>query len=253
MSGTGSGFGSAPLKKHKRCAQPREDYEMNICNMTKNYIKTVIVVLSLLIKTQLTVGQIFVVSESKKCFSWDNKKLRTGDTLDIKSGFIVKQNGKLIIRHPNQWYSTYDAPSKYKLDTIYLKLKTTKEYITHDSIFAILKEKNIYHCDFHYKFVCKKILGGYATSYADNIKQENNYRIETTEPQIKIEWNYPVEYKGIYYVLVTNIFEDYIDLKVTNNNFLDLNLVHYKRQGAIIYKVISEECRESDTNIVIMK
>lgn len=217
-------------------------------------MKRTVVILSLVfITTQLIIAQAFVVSESKKCFTSDNKKLKEGDTLFMNSVFSIEKNGKLMIRHPNQWYSAYSTPSKYRLDTLLAKLVTTKEYMTHDSIFNILKEKNINQCDFPYKLICKPIFGGYATSYADNIRQETNFRIETTEPSIKIEWNSPVEYKGSYFILVTNIFDDYIDIKVTRDNFIDLDLIRYKRHNAILYKVISEECRESNKNVIVMK
>jgi len=222
--------------------------------LTMFFMKRAVVILIILfITTHLTIAQIFIVSESKKCFTSDNKKLKKGDTLIINSVFSIERKGKLTIRHPNQWYSSYSTPSKYSLDTLFAKLMSTREYITHDSIFNVLKEKNISQCDFPYKLICKPIFGGYATSYADNIKQETNFRVETTEPSIKIEWNYPVNYKGSYYILITNMFEDYIDIKVTTDNFIDLNLIPYKRQSAILYKVISEECRESDTNLIIMK
>jgi hypothetical protein len=243
---------------HQRCAQPPDhstiDDRLTIRTKLTFFMKRTIIIFNLIfITTQLTIAQIFVVSESKKCYSSDNKKIKKGDTLYMNSVFSIEKNGKLMIRHPNQWYSAYSTPSKYRLDTLFAKLMTNREYMTHDSIFNILKEKNIYKCDFPYKLICKPIFGGYATSYADNIKQDTNFRIETTEPLIKIGWNYPIEYKGSYYILVTNMFEDYIDIKMTKDNFIDLNLIPYKRQGAILYKVISEECRESDTNVIIMK
>jgi hypothetical protein len=214
-------------------------------------MKATVIVLNLLFAiTQLTIAQTFVISESKKCFSLDNKKLKTGDTLNINSVFSIEKNGKIVIQHPNQWQSIYSTPSKYRLDTLLAKLITTREYVIHDSIFNILKEKNIYHCDFPYKLICKPIFSGFSTSNADDIKDQTKYTSETAYSSIKLEWTYPVEFKGKFYILVTNGFDEYIDIKVTTDKFIDLDLLPYRGQGIILYKVISEECRESDTNFI---
>jgi len=63
---------------------------------------------------------------------------------------------------------------------------------------------------------------------------------------------YPVDYKGRYYILITNLFGENLDIKVTSDNFLQLDLIPYKSEPAILYKVISEECRESKTNLIKM-
>jgi hypothetical protein len=201
----------------------------------------------------LTIAQTFVVDEAKKCFSFDNKKIRNGDTLDITSGFSIEKNGKITIRHANDWYSRYTIPMKYKIDTLFTKLTLTKEYVTHDSIFNVLQQNNIHHCEFPYKFICKPIFGGVATSLADDIKQEGNYIIETNETNLKIEWTYPTEYKGRYFILISNMFDEYIDVKVTSDSYFNLDLMPYKPQHAILYKVVSDECRESRMNLIKWK
>jgi hypothetical protein len=90
-------------------------------------------------------------------------------------------------------------------------------------------------------------------SYTDNIKQPNDRRLESADPSIKVEWNHPEGYRGKYYLVLTTMFQDYIDIKTTYENFIDLSLLPYKKHTAIIYKVVSEECRESDLNIIVMK
>jgi hypothetical protein len=140
----------------------------------------------------------------------------------------------------------------YKLDTLVASIKSTREYIIHDSVFNVLKQNNIDNCNFPYKLICKPIFGGFATSYADNIKLPNG-RIETSEASIRIGWNHPEAYQGKHYILLTTFFGEHVDIKETRENFVDLNLLPYKRHTAIIYKVISAECRESDQNIIVMK
>jgi hypothetical protein len=208
---------------------------------------------SLLLSSQISSGQTFVVVEAKGSFHLNGAKIRKGDTLNIQSKFLIKKKGQLKFVHSNQWGFIYAAPMKYKLDTLFTKIAATKEFIIHDSIFNVLRSANIHRCDFPYKLICTPILGGFTTSYADDIKSEHSHRIETAEPSIKLKWNYPADYKGTYYVLITTLFDDYIDLKTAQENSIELNLLGYKRHRAILYKVISEECRESDLNAIIMK
>jgi len=216
-------------------------------------MKIIIAILSLSLSAHLTIAQSFVASDTKKCFSLDNKKIRNGDTLSIASGFSMEKNGKITLRHSNDWHSRYAFARKYKMDTLFTKLKLTKEYIRHDSIFNVLHENNIHRCDFPYKFICTPIFGGVATSLADDIEQVGNYITETNETNLKIEWTYPIDYNGRYFILISNMFDEYIDIKVTSDRHLNLNLIPYKELHAILYKVISDECRESRMNMIKWK
>jgi hypothetical protein len=158
-----------------------------------------------------------------------------------------------VLRHNNGWLSRHTVPMEYNVGSIFDSIKATREYTTHDSIYNVLKANGIYQCEFPYLLKCKPIFGGVATSLADMIHGKNDIHTETSDSSIRIEWTHPGEYTGQYYILVSNLFEDYVDLKVTSTNFIDLNLIPYRSQNAIAYKVISEECRESDQYLVIMK
>lgn len=68
-----------------------------------------------------------------------------------------------------------------------------------------------------------------------------------------IEWDYPVDYSGKYFLLLTNMFNDYIDIVGTSDKSIKLDLGKYRGiHQLVMYKVISEECRESNNSHVIV-
>ena len=220
--------------------------------MTKKIALTV----SMILCIHVLFGQSFIVREVKKCTHTDGRKIKKGDTLDLASNFIVSKKGTINLQHANGWVMQYSAPVSYKLDSLFGKVKISPEFITHDSLFNILSSNNVEKCNFPYKFDCTPIFNGIAfgtaTSIADNIKTPNR-RIETFENTVMLKWMYPVPYDGKFYLIIKNMFEDYIDLKVVQGDSFLLDLTPYKKHGGILYRITSEECRETDDQIIVMK
>ncbi|NOS93600.1 MAG: hypothetical protein HOP30_16905 [Cyclobacteriaceae bacterium] len=153
-------------------------------------LKTIFILFSFLLITPSTVAQFYRVTEVKKSFYASKKKIKKGDTLNLKSNFFIEKKGKLTFQHINEWYSIYTQPRKYRMDSLIGEVMASREYKLHDSVYTILKKNNILHCKFTYKIECRMTPGGaFATYYADDIRLKNDPHIETSEPKVGIEWS----------------------------------------------------------------
>ncbi|HYG02363.1 MAG TPA: hypothetical protein VD927_07945 [Chryseosolibacter sp.] len=197
-------------------------------------------------------AQALVVSSSKKTFYLNGEKIKTGDTLDLRRPVIIKQKGTLQYAFPNKWSSHTNKPDTYRLDTMMASIMSTKEYILHDSIFNILKSRNLHDCHFNYHFTCKTTPGGHACDFADDIKIENDQVIRTNADSVPVSWKFPVAYGGNYFMVISDMFDNYLALTVTSDTKIDLDLRPHKKQPLILYYIISEECRESSGHAIKM-
>jgi len=93
---------------------------------------------------------------------------------------------------------------------------------------------------------CQKAITCYRTS-------TNNPARYSDQDSILLAWDFRSNYKGKYYVVVMNLFEDHVLLMITDEKELVLNLKPLKTERDIIYKVISEDCFESELIAIHMK
>ena len=220
-------------------------------------MKTLLLTLIFLLSGELTIGQTFTVYEVRKCFYANGGRIKKGDTLSLQSKFTIQKSGEIELTFIDQWSFRRNNVGNYAMDTIYSNLKRLKTFRTIDSIYQVLKDNRIADCKFNYKYSSKfkKLTDGSVVSWSDtdNIKVKNNQRIETTDSIVLIEWDYPVDYSGKYFLLLSSMFDEYIDVLTTSDESIELDLGKYRGiHQLIMYKVISEECRESNNSHVIV-
>jgi len=220
-------------------------------------MKISLLTLILLLGSELTIGQTFTVSEVRKCTYVNGGRIKKGDTLSLQSKFTIQKSGEIELVFIDQWSFRRNNVGNYAMDTIYSNLKRLKNFRTIDSIYQVLRDNRIADCKFNYKYTSKskRLTDGSLVRWSDtdDIKVKSNERIETMDSIVLIEWDYPIDYSGKYFLLLTNMFNDYIDIVATSDKSIKLDLGKYRGiHQLIMYKVISEECRESNNSHVIV-
>jgi hypothetical protein len=108
----------------------------------------------------------------------------------------------------------------------------------HDSIHQVLKSKNLDRCQpvrpcgNPFERVFKKAEDNVLTAKADSIT---------------LTWNHWTDYTGKYYVLVASVFDDFLFLGEVDTNQYVLSLKPFKGEPVVQYKVIAENCTETQT------
>ena len=217
-------------------------------------MKPLLFLLTLIASHSAVQSQTFIAYKPKNCSYTDGEKIKNGDTLTLQSSFTVAKKGSLQLMLENGQALFCTEPGIHRVDTLFAALQKTTAYRRHDSVYMVLKTNNIYKCSFPYTLVCEPLkFGGYATRYADRIDLDGVFRTETAEPTMKLKWNYPVPYEGKYFILVTDLFGDFLNIYSTAENTFELPLVPLKPAGVVLYRIISGECRESEERLIVMK
>lgn len=181
------------------------------------------------------------VWSAKRVFYQDGTKIRVDDRIERQSKIVIKEKGKIGVYLANNWTAFITEPGVYNLDSAVRELEANRGYIVHDSIYNVLVEKNIHECNFYY---CER---GPAQpdSLSRWIETGLQGHLETTQPSTTVSWKAPWKYQGKYYVTIANIFEEYLDLLVTDKPSIDIDLTRYGDEHAIVFRVISEKCHKS--------
>ncbi len=203
------------------------------------------------------------VAKSKKAFLNDHK-VKKGDILTYADIVFIKLNGTLILRGTSSRpmelnQGTHELGAKY--------LAHLEKYQRHDSISHQLKLLGLKDCDFPYDYV---MVTHNAHALVGQIEIERDSTVDETsrhayfsfvntneQSSVPISWSNPDEsYRGKYFILVQDIFEDYLELLETNETRLNFDLTNYISNQVLpplVFTIIAEDCRESAPSAVMLK
>ena len=199
--------------------------------------------------TYTSFGQELNVDFAKGAYSSTGEKIRKGKALSRKSEVLIKKDGQLNLRYKNRWTIIVD-PGKYDIDSLLKSELDNPDFRINDSIHNVLEGKGLKDCRFNYK---TEQAGVHAHRNIDDIKIKIARNVLTSEDTLTIKWENPIPYRGEYYVILKNMFDDYIGLETTRSDEMMLNLKRYKKHIAFLYKIMAEDCRESETHIIRME
>ncbi len=191
-------------------------------------------------------SQKFAVKECSNAAFPGGLKISIGDKLNADEIVVIKKKGKLTLDFGGWPFSLYTGT--HHLDSV-LDEERKKDigFKLHDSIYTVLAKAKLSDCD--------KIgihCGNPYELLNPNYKKPNRV-ISTNADSVLLKWDDRPGFTGKYYPVVSSIFEDLIHLEVTNNLELSLNLLPFKKNGAILYKVISDDCTASDKFTIKMR
>jgi hypothetical protein len=200
-----------------------------------------IVLLLLLLFFSETLSQELTVADSKKATYLDGQIIQKGDTINTNGRIRIARRGKLGLRLGRSTFNLKRC--NYDMDSV-LRQRITREYLIDDSIYSIMRNENVLDC---------KKTGFYCMTYRrltnPNYRQADHMVLATGD-SVKLNWEERPDHKGVYYVVFATVFEDLIHIEITDKNALNFNLLPFKREKAILYKVVSKGCIESDWMLI---
>jgi len=203
-----------------------------------------LLLITLLFFSHILLAQELQIIKAKKSYLKNGEKLKKDSQIEINSIVEIKRGGELSLKSRTGWHMFLEEGS-YNINSAY---ESNLNLVKHDSIYSLMDNLGILNCDILSSFVCTPIMGGVRTSYAGMIEGRKNYSGKIIKSDsVILEWIDPSEIKQGYYFVVYNLFDELIGIHRTESNSITLNLVGYRKEieGIMIYKIISDECKES--------
>lgn len=210
---------------------------MYIGTFAKVIMRLIIYIFTLLGFTH-TIAQQLTVVDTEKSSYLGGSKLREGITLSTDKQVKIRTGG--YVRMKYRHWEICLTPGIYKLDSVVFAQRQRREYIVDDSVYSILEAMGLTNCQL------KGIRCGNPYKYLNPSYKDERF-VRALSDTVVLEWENEVNFAGPYYVVLFNIWEEYLDIHTTDKPELLLSLHPYKKQDGILFKVISADCFESDT------
>lgn len=192
----------------------------------------------LLISFFESAGQDVVAWRSEGARYLKGRKIKGGDRIDLDRKVNIGDKGHMIVEYGRWTFSL--EPGTYDMDSVVYGQRQRREFIVDDSIYTILKNHGLLNCR-KAGIQCLDV-----NQYTNpNYKPKDNTIVVKTD-RVVLKWEDRVDYTGRYFVVFSTIFDELTHLEVTDKKEMEFNVVPYKKEKLIMYKVISEDCIESD-------
>jgi len=200
-----------------------------------------------------SVAQKFIVTETNNSTYDNGLMINIGDVLEKDTQINIANSGSISIQHPN-WYKTHiTLPGSYRMDNYLDKIKESSSYIKHDSLYNFYRSYGMDSCIFASQANAgRRLSKADAEKMIDSQQQDPNRIImndnsptTTNQSTAKLGWNTRGGYKGNYFIIINNMFDDYLDkVIVTKRSKITLDLNKYGNEKAILVRIYSENCKQ---------
>lgn len=191
--------------------------------------------------TETTAQQLIVV-DSEVTVYVKGRKIKKGDKIDVSKRIKINEGGHLGLEY-GRW-TFYLQPGTYSMDSVLQGQIHSRQFIVDDSIYSVLKNENLLSCK-KSGIQCMDV----NQLLNPNYKKKNN-SIVATGDSVVLKWEYRPEYDGVYYVVFTTMFNEFVHLDKTIKKEIEFDLRPFKNEKAIMYKVVSKDCMESDLMVI---
>ena len=203
---------------------------------------------SIIFLTSDLCGQDLIVAESIDAYYTNGKAISHHDVIPPGTTVRIERKGKLSINYKERW-TLYFNRGVHHVDSTLLRELRKPEFVLHDSIYKVLEGNGLLRCRSDFSRTVPD--GPHHPSPADKINIINPPDITLISDRVKLEWTSPNNYHGIYYLIIMNLYEEYVGIFQLKNESVDLDLKPFSWTTKILlYKIIAENCRESDTQIL---
>jgi hypothetical protein len=189
-----------------------------------------------------TLAQQVTVRDSRKATYLNGQRIKKGHEISTTESVRIAGGGHLGLTYGRLTF--YLDPGTYDLDSVLQRQKMKREYIIDDSIYSVLKKENLLNC----KKTGIQCVNCNALANPNHKRQDHS--VVATGDSVTLRWDQHPDYKDNYYVVFSTMFEEYIHIQKTAKNELNFNILPFKREKAILYKVISKDCIESDWMLI---
>jgi hypothetical protein len=165
------------------------------------------------------------------------KRVKTGTKIEIAEG------GELWLEY-GKWNFSLGSGT-YDIDSVVNA--SVKFNLKKDSIYNILKSQNLLNCREANALRCLGA-GPFDTKKIEKLE------ISLTTP-LELSWKRE-GFEDLYYVIITNIFDEYIYLESTRSSSTKIDLLKLKPNivsNAILCKIVSTSCEASNTLLIAIK
>jgi hypothetical protein len=191
----------------------------------------------LLISFTETIAQDVTILDASNAYYLDGTELKNRNALLTDQKVEIKKKGHLGIRYGH--WRIYLKQGVYNMDSAIMAQRQIREYIIDDSIYSILKTKELHDCE------DTSIQCANPYKYLDPWYKDDRIT-KASSDTVVLKWENETNMR-FYYVVLSNMWDEYIGIHTSDKNELILDLLAYKNERTIFYKVISEDCAASET------
>ena len=211
-------------------------------------MKTFTLLLFATLMVQNIAAQDILVKRSKKVFFEDGTPIQDGQRFPAQGRVKILKKGELLIEYRG-YSKEFSRPGDYDLDSAIQVIRAYPLFQRHDSIYTVLESKNILACEFNYQVRATPGAVWDGLELLDQIKVDKSMLV-TSRDTITLAWTNPAPYSGKYYILFMDLFEEYLTLLSTDENRIHVDLSRMMANRNILFKIIAEDCRESQMNAI---
>lgn len=191
----------------------------------------------------ITAAQPVKVESCKNAIYTKGGKVRKGQRFDPSKEIQIRADGELGMTI-GRW-CTHLGPGNYNIALVVDSLKKRREYILDDSIFSVLSKNKLLNCNPGIQ--CR----GRGPSGTSN----HDPTIRTRADSVTLSWeSFHGPFVRKYYVVILNVFDEYLGLLQTEQKEITLHFTGLmKKEKNLVYKVISEDCFQSDAMLIVIE
>jgi hypothetical protein len=207
----------------------------------------------LFVATHYSIAQQFVVIQSNNSKYDNGFRIKARDTLQADTRMNIENGGIVSVRHPNWFVTRFTKPGSYQMDFYLDKIVENPNYLKHDSLYNFLRGYGMDDCILGAKVSNSLKLSASKEKRTDSrLTMKGQSSISTDKSVHKLEWSMAGKYTGNYFVVVSNMFDDYLDeIMVIKKRKIALDLNKYPKESALVIKIYSQDC--SQANLVIKR
>lgn len=124
--------------------------------------------------------------------------------------------------------------------------RAKKVQTVHDSIRHVLKTKGLLRCKVIDTTYCLNV-----SEIATTGKKSDPVPSRHIDETWNLKWNISSEFEGPFYVVITNMFAEYVFLQSTDDDHLEVSLSRFSNEKLILCEIVSANCRK--TRMIALK
>ena len=173
------------------------------------------------------------VISARNSFTFSGIKIKKNRQLALKDNIRINEKGQVELLY-KKWYIKLEEGS-YSLDSVFSEQQNKTRFTEQSSIRYYLSESDLLNCELEFP-----------RCLPTNDTESRPLDIKSSSDTVTLHWSFERPYRGKYFIILYNIFDEYQRLYITEEKEFLLEVDDELREAElIVYEIIREDCIRS--------
>ncbi len=187
----------------------------------------------------------------RRAYYEDGAEVKNGDTLRSADIILLKKKGSVYLYYSNGYVSgSMRGPRTISIDSLISNDTQLHAFQLHDRIFRVLLQNHLRTCHPENPKQCMRQKFDFGCNRPGKLYLPSEPIKAKAGETVQLAWKDAVPNSVKRYILISSLFEDYLDIFETIEQHFVLDLKRYPEERALQYRIITNDCRESDSGII---